>query len=231
LLRARRRTSAKKEEEAMTTRATAVGVAAFLATAALAAGVRAGEAQVAVQPPALSVEGPPSPPAADRPLITNIPPPAFSIEGGAGLLGYISGTGRLGPAWNLRVTASFSPRFAGEANYLGAANRRSDDTGTLTYTTLDARVRYNLLLADQAPVQPYLAAGFGYAAWIGPGGAPAGLVIPVSLGVERMLLPNVKIGARLDVRPSFFEDLGYAGERNPPGGSTWALIAGAGGAF
>ncbi len=131
----------------------------------------------------------------------------------------------------MRVTGEFTPRLAGEASYLGAANRRSDDTGTLTYTTVDAGVRYNLLLADQAPVQPFLAAGLGYAAWIGPGGAPGGLAIPVSLGVERLLTEHVKIGARLNLRPSFFEDLGHGYEKSPPGGSTWALTAGAGGAF
>jgi hypothetical protein len=181
-------------------------------------------------PPPVNIQLP-QPPPADQPLIKAIPKPAFSVEGGAGLLGYLSGTGRLGPAWNLRVTAEFTPRFAAEANYIGAANRRSDDTGTLTYTTLDAGFRYNILRADEAPLTPFVTAGLGYAAWIGPGGAPAGLVIPVSAGVDRMLTPNIKIGARLNVRPSFFEDLGYGSERNPPGGSTWAIIAGAGGTF
>jgi hypothetical protein len=210
----------------MTMRArVAVGVVASLTTAegpALAQGT--GER------PSINVTVP-RPPPADQPLIREIPRPTYSIEGGAGVLGYISGTGRLGPAWNVRVTGEFSPRLAAEANYLGAANHRADDTGTLTYATLDARIRYNVLLADETPVQPYLTAGLGYGAWIGPGGAPAGLVLPVSVGVERLLTPNVKIGARLDVRPSFFEDLGHGYERNPPGGSTWALLAGAGGAF
>ena len=206
----------------MTKRASmAFGVVASLATTAVPA---------LAQPPSINV-GIPRPPPADQPLIREIPQPTYSIEGSAGILGYIGGTGQLGPAWNLRVTGAFTPRLAGEANYVGAANHRADDTGTLTYTSLDARVRYNVLLADQAPVQPYLTAGLGYGAWIGPGGAPAGLVIPVSVGVERLLTPNVKIGARLDVRPSFFENLGYGYETNAPGGSTWALLAGAGGAF
>jgi hypothetical protein len=203
----------------------AAGVAVCLAasTPALAQDAPAG------QPPSIDVTVPQPPPAADQPLVQHVPMPTFSVEGGAGVLGYLNGTGRLGPAWNVRVTAEFSPRFAAEANYLGAANRRSDDTGTLTYTTLDAGVRFNVLLADEAPLQPFVTAGLGYAAWIGPGGAPAGLVIPVSAGVERMLTANVKIGARLTVRPSFFEDLGFGWERNPPGGSTWALLVGAGG--
>jgi Outer membrane protein beta-barrel domain len=201
----------------------AVGVAASLLTATL-------PALAEEQPPSINVTIP-RPPPADQPLIRTIPKPAFSIEGGVGLLGYLSGAGRLGPAWNVRVTGEFTPRFAAEASYLGAANARSDDTGTLTYTSLDADLRYNVLLADQAPVQPFVAAGLGYAAWIGPGGAPAGLVIPLAAGVERMLTPNVKIGARFNLRPSLFEDLGHGYERNPPGGSTWALTAGAGGAF
>ena len=173
-----------------------------------------------------------NPPPADQPLLRKAPQPiAYAVEGGAGLLGYLGGTGRLGPAWNVRVTAEFTPRLAAEVGYLGSANERADEAGTLMYTTVDAGVRYNILLADQAPVQPYVAAGLGYAGWIGPGGAPAALVIPVSVGVERMLTQHVKIGARLNVRPSFGENLGYGNERGAPGGSTWVLLAGAGGAF
>lgn len=213
----------------MTKRAFVVG--GLSAALGLGAGPAMAEPQGNEPPPSINVQVP-QPPPADQPLIQNIPKPhTFSLEGGAGILGYVSGTGRLGPAWNLRVTGEISPRFAVEAGYMGAANRRSDDTGTLAYTTLDAGLRYNILLADRAPVQPFVAAGFGWAAWIGPGGAPAGLIIPVSAGIERMLTPNIKIGARFAIRPSFFEDLGHDWERNPPGGSTWALTAGAGGAF
>jgi hypothetical protein len=172
-----------------------------------------------------------TPPAADQPLVRQIPRPSFVIDGGAGVLGYIGGTGRVGPAWNVRVTADFTPRFAGEASYVGAANARSDNSGTLVYTSVDARVRYNILRADEAPVQPYVAAGVGYVGWFGPGGSPAGLVLPVALGVERMLTEHVKVGARLDVRPSFFDDLGYGNEKSPPGGDTWSLVANLGGAF
>jgi hypothetical protein len=183
------------------------------------------------QPPSINVTVP-QPPPADQPLIRGLPRPnSFSVEGGAGVLGYINGAGRLGPAWNVRVTAELTPRLAAEANYIGAANARSDETGTLTYTTFDAGLRYNVLRADQAPVQPFVVAGLGYAGWFGPGGAPAGLVIPLTAGVERMLTEHVKISARINVRPSFGEDLGHGYEQNPPGGSTWTLLAGAGGAF
>jgi hypothetical protein len=210
------------EEDTMTTRAASLAAAAVVITAAATALPE--EAPQTINTP------PPGPPPADRPLIEQVPKPTYSVEGGAGLLGYLGGTGKLGPAWNVRVTAAFSPRFEVEAGYLGAANRRSDDTGTLTYTTIDAGLRFNLLLADQAPVQPFLVGGVGFAAWIGPGGS-AGLVLPFTVGVERMLLPNVKVGARFSLRPSFLEDLGHGDERNPPGGSTWVLTAGAGGAF
>jgi hypothetical protein len=173
----------------------------------------------------------PTPPPADRPLIRNIPQPKIVIDGGAGVLGYINGTGRVGPAWNVRVTGNFTPRWAAEGEYLGSANSRSDNTGTLTYTAIDGAVRYNILRADEAPVQPYVSAGLGWAAWVGPGGTPAALVIPVSLGVERLLTEHIKVGARLNVRPAFGADLGHATERNPPGGDTWALVANLGGAF
>jgi hypothetical protein len=190
-------------------------------------------APVAAQgtPPSTINVPPREPPPADRPLIKRVPKPSISVDGGAGVLGYINGTGRLGPAWNVRVTGEFTPRIAIEGNYVGASNKRADGTGTLTYTSLDADVRYNVLRADQAPVQPYLAAGLGYAGWFGPGGRAASLVIPLSAGVERMLTQNIKIGARFTLRPSFFDDLGYRGQRNPPGGDSWGLLANVGGAF
>ena len=173
----------------------------------------------------------PTPPPADRPLITRVPTPRVSVEGGAGVLGYVGGVGRVGPAWNVRVTAHFTPRFALEGNYLGSANRRADNTGTLTYNTLDASFRYNILRADEAPVQPYVSAGLGYAGWFGPGGTPASLVLPFAVGVERMLTERVKVGARFNLRPAFLDDLGHGNEKNAPGGDAWAFTAGAGGAF
>jgi len=173
----------------------------------------------------------PTPPPADQPLIRALPQPLFVIDGGAGVLGYVGGTGRLGPAWSVRVTADFARRFAVEGNYIGSVNRRADNTGSLTYTSLDADIRYNVLRADEAPVQPYISAGLGWAAWLGPGGRPASLVLPVAVGVERMLTQRIKIGARFNFRPAFFDDLGHANEPNPPGGDTWSLVANVGGAF
>lgn len=181
-------------------------------------------------PPPVNIQVP-QPPPADRPLITRIPKPSFAVEGGAGLLGYVTGAGRLGPSWNVRVTADFTPRVGLEASYVGAANRRSDNTGTLTLTSLDAGVRYNILRADEAPVQPYVAVGIGYAGWAGPGGTPAAVVLPITVGVERLLTEHVKVGARLNLRPAFFDDLGHGNEKNAPGGDSWSLTAGAGGAF
>jgi hypothetical protein len=148
-----------------------------------------------------------------------------------GVLGYVSGTGRVGPAWNVRFTADFSRRFAAEAAYTGAVNTRADNTGSLLYTAIDGSLRYNILRADEAPVQPYVSAGLGWSAWIGPGGTPFSIGLPIAAGVERMLTDRVKIGARLQVRPTFFDDLGHGDEKNPPGGDSWMLSVNAGGAF
>ena len=210
----------------MIRRATMAAIGAATSLAALPAW-----AQGTNEPPSVNVQVP-TPPPADQPLVKRVPKPTgISVDAGAGVLGYVGGTGRLGPAWNVRVTADFTPRFALEGNYVGAANARSDQSGTLAYNSVNASVRYNVLRADEAPVQPFVTGGIGWAGWIGPGGTPASLVLPVSAGVERMLTERVKVGARLDVRPAFFDDLGHGYEKNPPGGSTWALIVNAGGGF
>jgi hypothetical protein len=80
-------------------------------------------------------------------------------------------------------------------------------------------------------VQPFVAAGLGWAGFIGSGGTAASLVIPVNVGVERLLTEHIKVGARFALRPTLFADLGHPYERNPPGGSTWALLANVGGYF
>lgn len=176
--------------------------------------------------------GIPAPPPADRPLIREVPrPTGLLLDGGMGVLGFISGTGRVGPAWTVRFTADFSRRFAAEAAYTGSVNTRADNTGSLVYTALDGTLRYNILRADEAPVQPYVSAGLGWSAWIGPGGTPFSIGVPLAAGVERMLTDRVKIGARLQVRPTFFDDLGHGEEANPPGGDSWMLSVNAGGAF
>ena len=170
-------------------------------------------------------------PPADRPLIQRVPPAAISVEAGGGVVGYIGGTARPGPGWNVRATFAFTPRWAVEGNYTGAVNGRSDNTGSLTYTALDVDARFNLLLADRAPVQPFLAAGLGYAGWGGPGGDAASLTIPVAVGAERLLTEHIKVGAHFALRPAFFENLGYGGEKSTPGGSTWSVVGNVGGAF
>lgn len=206
-----------------------VVVAGFVAAAVAAAGPAFGQSNA--NPPPGTVVIPPPPPA-DRPLITKpIPMPTLSVEGGMGILGYVDGTGRVGPAWNARATANFAKRFAVEGNYLGSVNSRSDNTGTLTFQSVDVDLRYNILLADEAPVQPYLSGGLGWAGFFGPGGTSASLVIPVAVGVERLLTERIKIGARFNLRPAFFDDLGHGNEKNAPGGSTWAILANVGGAF
>jgi len=78
---------------------------------------------------------------------------------------------------------------------------------------------------------PFITAGVGYTAYIGRDGDAAALTFPIAIGVERLLLQQVKVGARLNVRPAVFDDLGAPSERRPPGGDTWSLTANLGGAF
>lgn len=168
-------------------------------------------------------------PPADQPIITRIPEPRFTVEGGAGVLGYTGGTASLGPAWNVRVTGTLSPRWAVEANYVGAANemsREGDDDETLVMTSLDAGVRYSLLRAEDAPVVPFVAAGIGYAGWSGDDGDAFAVTIPLTAGAERMLTRNIKVGARVNFKPAFMDDLG-----GDSGGDTWSLVAHLGGGF
>lgn len=177
---------------------------------------------------------PSGPPPADRPLVPAHIQPTLSFEGGAGVLGYISGTAAVGPAWNARVTASINERFAVEGNYTGSVNRRSDQSGSLVYTAVDADLRYNLLHADQFPVQPYLAGGIGYVGYAGPGGDGAAVSIPVAVGAERLITEHIKAGARFNLRPAFFDDLSHKDQpanTAATGGSVWSLLANVGGAF
>jgi len=182
-------------------------------------------------PPAI-----PAPPPADRPILPErIQPTSITVEGGAGVLGYIGGTAAVGPAWNARATVGLSERFAVEGNYTGSVNQRSDRRGSLVYTAVDADLRYNILRASQAPVQPYLAAGLGYVGFAGPGGDGAALTTPVGVGVERLITPRIKAGARFNVRPAFFDNLAHEGqvttEAPATGGGTWNVLANVGGLF
>jgi len=173
-------------------------------------------------------------PPADQPVIRRMPQPTLAVEGGAGIVGFVSGVGSTGLGWNVRVTGQMSERFAVEGNYVGSANERIDTRSSLVMTALDASLRYNLTLPDQLPVQPYVTAGVGYAGFAGRYGDAATLIVPLSAGAERMLTPNIKIGARLSYRPAFFDNLAAtstpAGE-NTPGADTWSLLAQLGGGF
>src|SRR6185295_15128961 len=88
-----------EKEGSMTMRATVpIAVAASLTVA----GQVWAAPQAGGEPPSMNTP-PPGPPPADQPLVQQIPRPhTYSLEGGAGLLGYFSGAGRLGPAWNVR---------------------------------------------------------------------------------------------------------------------------------
>lgn len=176
--------------------------------------------------------GPPGEvPRADQPLIRRIPEPTIAVEGGLGVLGYVGGAAGIGPSWNVRVTGSMSPRVAIEGNYTGSVNERATTDRSLVMTSLDAGVRYNILRADQAVVQPFVVAGVGYVGWAGEGGDAFAVSVPITAGVERLVTRNVKVGARLNFRPAFFDDLTVRGSATPTGGDSWALFAHGGGAF
>ena len=168
-------------------------------------------------------------PPADQPIITRIPQPRLTVEGGAGVLGYTSGGAGIGVAWNARVTGTLSPRMAIEANYVGAANPIPRQDETLVMTSLDAGARYNILLPDEAPVVPFVVAGIGYAGWSGRNGDPFALTVPLTAGAERMLTRNIKVGARVNFKPAFFDQLGPG--TDAPGGDTWSLSGHLGGGF
>jgi len=168
-------------------------------------------------------------PAADRPLIRQIEEPSYAIEAGAGVLGYIGGGATVGPAWNVRASAMFSPDFAGELSYTGAANGVARRDDAVVMTAVDAQIRYNILRAEDAVVQPFVAGGVGYTGYAGEDGDGLALGVPVSGGVERMLTPNIKLGARFNVRPAFFDELGEGTAAT--GGDTWSVVGNVGGAF
>src|SRR5262245_17447054 len=170
-------------------------------------------------------------PRADEPLLPSTVQPTLTLELGAGVLGYIGGTAGLGPAWDLRAIFGLSRRIAIEGNYLGSFNERSGRPGSLVYIGVDATFRYNFLLPEEAPLVPFITAGFGYAAYIGRDGDAAALTFPIAVGVERLLVRQIKIGARFNMRPAAFDDLGAPNERRPPGGDTWCLTANLGGSF
>lgn len=173
-------------------------------------------------------------PNADQPVIRNWPQPTLSVEGGAGIVGFVGGAASLGPAWNVRVSGAVSDRFVLEGNYVGGLSQRADTGDSLVMTALDAGGRYNFLLPDQSPFVPFAGVGVGYAGFAGKYGDAATLIVPVSGGVERMLTQNIKVGARFAYRPAFFDDLGtdLPGTRGAsPGADTWSLLAQVGGGF
>jgi opacity protein-like surface antigen len=220
-----------------TRRLAAAGMAA-VATMALAAAASAQDRTPAAQEGQTGQSGQTGPgpaagitvPPADQPLIRRLPEPSISIEGGLGVLGYVAGAGQVGPGWNVRVTGALSPRLAVEGNYLGAVNQRAAVKRSLVLTSFDAGVRYNLMRADEAVVQPFVVAGVGYAGWAGKGGDAFALAVPITAGVERMVTRNIKLGARFNFRPAFFDDLTLPGG-NRTGGDSWVLSGYGGGAF
>ncbi|WP_437671139.1 hypothetical protein [Sorangium sp. So ce131] len=170
-------------------------------------------------------------PPADQPLIQRFPEPTIAVEGGFGVLGYLGGTAAVGPTWNVRVTGTLSPRLAVEGNYVGSVNERTTTARSLVLTSFDAGVRYNVLRAHEAFVQPFVVAGVGYAGWAGEGGDAFAVAVPLTAGVERLVTRNIKLGARFNFRPVFLDDLSVRGAAERTGGDSWSVIAHGGGAF
>ncbi|HMY18608.1 MAG TPA: hypothetical protein PKA58_19915, partial [Polyangium sp.] len=125
-------------------------------------------------------------PPADQPILKRLPQPVLTVEGGGGIVGFVGGTGAPGPGWNLRVAGALSDRVAIEGNYLGSVNERTDTKQALVMTAIDAGIRYNVLLAEEFPVQPFVVGGVGYAGFAGQNGDPAMLVVPLVVGAERL---------------------------------------------
>lgn len=204
--------------------AAGMAVAATMALAGAAGAQDAGRPEQRDRPPR-------NVPPADQPLIRRIPEPTIAVEGGFGALGYLGGAAGVGPTWNVRVTGAMTPRVAVEGNYIGSVNQRATMGRSLVMTSLDAGVRYNILRADEAIVQPFVVAGVGYTGWAGEGGDAFALTVPLTAGVERLVTRNVKLGARFSYRPAFFDDLTVRGAATQTGGDSWALLAHGGGAF
>jgi len=173
-------------------------------------------------------------PPADQPLIEHFPrPTTIAVEGGAGIVGFLGGAGSVGPAWNVRVTGALSDRFSIEGNYIGSTSTRVDTNSSLLMTSIDAGFRYNILPADAAPMQPFVVGGIGYAGFMGEYGDPFTVIVPISVGAERMLTENIKVGARFAYRPAFFDAMGAppTAKGPAPGADTWSLLAQVGGGF
>jgi len=179
--------------------------------------------------------GAPAVPHADQPLVPEDVEPMFGFEGGAGILGFFDGAASIGPAWEARLRAHFTPTWALEATYLGSVNDREDNDSTMVTTQIDASARYNAFRAFNLPLQPFVTAGLGYAGFSGDDGDMATLLVPLGLGVDRALTPNIRVGARFDFRLVFGEDLDTPRDRvmdeDGPGGDNWSVVAHLGGQF
>jgi hypothetical protein len=136
----------------------------------------------------------------------------------------------VGFAWNARVTANLSPRWAAEGNYTGSLNRRPDQHA-LVMTAIDGDVRFNFTRGPELPVQPFVTAGLGWEGFAGENGNMAAIAFPLGAGVERLLTREIKMGARFEIRPALNGNLGPPGSIEQPGATTWALLAHLGGRF
>lgn len=174
-------------------------------------------------------------PRADQPLLPPDVDPVFGFEAGGGILGYFDGTASVGPLWQVRARAHFTPSWSAEVTYVGSVNDRQDNDSTMVTTQIDGSVRYDMLRSYNLPVQPFATAGLGYAGFSGDDGDMAAFVVPLGVGADRALTRNIRVGARFNFRPVFADNLATPRDRiegeDGPGGDNWSIAAHLGGQF
>jgi hypothetical protein len=142
-----------------------------------------------------------------------------NVDGGAGVLGYFGGYGRVGPAWTVGVTANLTPRFGVQANYTGASNYAYAEDARVLLTALDGDVRFNVLRPD-AFLQPFVTAGVGWEGLKTPGGMLSMIDFPFTAGADKVISHGrFKLGARFEARPAV------------GGPNAWGVLASLGGRF
>jgi Outer membrane protein beta-barrel domain len=176
-----------------------------------------------------------APPRADQPILPQDIDPVFGFEGGVGILGFFDGTASIGPLWQVRARAHFSPSWSIELNYMGSVNDRDDNDATMVTTQIDGSVRYDMFRSYNPPVQPFVTVGLGYAGFSGDDGDMAAMTIPVGIGVDRALTRHIRLGGRFNFNPVIGEDLDTPQDRvegeDGPGGDNWSVAAHLGGQF
>ena len=163
--------------------------------------------------------------------------PMITFEAGGGVVGYLDGETNAGPAWTARIRANLTPEVGIETGYLGSIHDRNetDDFDWMVTTQVDGSLRVSPFGSYNLPMNPYAAAGVGYAGFSGNDGDMMALVVPLAVGADSQLTRNISAGARLSIRPVFLEDLSTSRDREMgregAGGDHWTATAHLGGSF